>query len=358
MDKSYHVMLIYILSHLGLIFFMYPSNVVDSTSQGHWLPIVLGIIVHFIFLSIYIKGLSFFPKKDIITIYSSIGKWASALFVVPVLLYFIMIIFITARAYSEIITIVFLSNTPLWAILLLLLSISTYLSVNGVEVIFRTGLLLAILFLPIIIVIFFTSFQNVDWRYTIPFDSNFQFLKKRTYYESFFAFTGGFLFLGFVQPYFSYKRGSVLVAAIILIPFFVFSVYIPVLTFGQATASTMFLPYVVVVDAIDINWLMFDRVTMFFLLSLIAFIMIFLSLIMWTASRIINNYLPSIKPVYLAIFLSICIFFSSVMITSWKDVEQLFWWNTFLRFYVLIAVPVSIYFFGRRLKRKDKHETI
>ncbi|MED1820717.1 GerAB/ArcD/ProY family transporter [Bacillus subtilis] len=357
-DKSLHVMLMYILSHLGLIFFMYPGNIIASTERGHWLPILIGVIIHFVFISIYMKGLSFFPNKDILNIYTGIGKSTAVLFIAPVFLYFIMILLITVRAYSEIITIVFLSNTPLWAIMLLLLSISTFIAANGIEVIFRTGLLLSILYFPIVIFIFFTSFQNVDWRYAIPFDADFRFITKPAYLESFFAFSGGFLFLGFVQPYFSYDRKYVLWAAAALIPFFIFSVYIPVLTFGQATASTTLLPYVVVVDTININWLMFDRVTMFYLLSLISFIMLFISLVTWKAIRILSFYIPSIKPVKLMIVLSGAVFLSGCLISDWKDVEKLFWWNTLLRFYILIAVPLSIYFFGFRLKRKGENETI
>ncbi len=110
------------------------------------------------------------------------------------------------RAYSEIITIVFLTNTRLWAIMALLLIISTYLATKGVETIFRTGILLSILFLLPVLFIFFTTFQNVDWRYIIPFTPRFDFMTKPSYLKSYFAFSGGFLYLGFVQPYLSYSR--------------------------------------------------------------------------------------------------------------------------------------------------------
>lgn len=358
MGKSLHVMLMYIVSHLGLIFFLYPDNIISSTEQGHWLPILIGITVHFIFIYIYMKGLSFFPKKDIITIYSEIGKGTAFLFIVPIFLYFFMILLITVRAYSGIITIVFLSKTPLWAIILLLISISSYIAAKGVEVMFRTVFLLSILFLPIILFIFFASFQNVDWRYAIPFNTDFSFITERSYLEGFFAFSGGFLFLGFVQPYYSYDRKYVLWAAAFLIPFFIFSVYIPVLTLGQPTSATTLLPYVVTVDAINIRWLMFDRVTMFFLLSLLSFIMLFLSLVTWKIIRILSHYLPSIKPFNLSIALSAAVFFSCFLIPDWKDIEQLFWWNTFLRFYILIMIPLSIFIFGLLKKRKDKNEII
>jgi len=202
------------------------------------------------------------------------------------------------------------------------------------------------------------SFQNVDWRYAIPFDTDIGFISKPAYFESYFAFAGGFLFLGFVQPFFSYERKYVILSAIFLIPFFLFSVYIPILTLGQATASKAFLPFVLIVDSINIDWLMFDRVTMFFLLSLIAFIILYLSLLMWKAIRIINYYIPKSRPSYLLFGLSVAIFFVCFWIPDWKDVENILFMNSFLRSYVIIVVPLSIYYIGRRLKRKDTNETI
>ncbi|MBO0962124.1 GerAB/ArcD/ProY family transporter [Neobacillus sp. MM2021_6] len=358
MVKSLPVMLIYIISHLGIIFFLYPGNIIASTNQGHWAPILIGIVFHFVLILIYMKGLSFFPNKDVISIYSGIGKITTFLFLTPTLIYFIMVIIIAVRAYAEIINIVFLSHTPIWAIMILLLSTITYMAAKGIEVIFRTGLLLAFLFLPIILFILILSFQNVDWRYAIPIDSDFRFITKPVFFQSFSAFAGGFLFLGFVQPYFSYEKKGVLLAAGILIPCFILSVYIPILTFGQSTASPLFLPFVVVLDSTKITWLMFERVTMFFLLSLITFVIVYTSLTTWKTIRIINHYIPSIKPVFLLVSFSGLVFFTGLLIPDWKDVEKLLWWNTFFRFYSYIAIPLSLCFFGLRLVRKGKNETI
>ncbi len=80
MDKSLHVILMFLLTHLGLIFFMFPGNIVSSTEQGHWFPILFGFVLTFILISLYMKGLSYFPKQDIITIYSDIGKAATVFF--------------------------------------------------------------------------------------------------------------------------------------------------------------------------------------------------------------------------------------------------------------------------------------
>ncbi|SDZ58148.1 Spore germination protein [Evansella caseinilytica] len=354
MDKSLHVIVMYILTHLALIFFVYPGNIIDSTTQGHWAAIFIGVAVHFIFIYLYMKGLSFFPKKDLISIYFGAGKIVSIIFLLPLACYLLMINIITIRAYSEIITIVFLSNTPLWAIMALLLSISTFIAISGIETIFRTGILLMILFLPPVLFVFFASFQNVDWHYFLPLNSDLGFFAKREFYQSFFAFSGGFIFLGFVQPYFSYSRKKILLAAVALVPFFIFSVYIPILTFGQATASLFTLPYVVVVDTININWLMFDRVTMFFLLSLITFIFLFISLIQWKTVRIINKCIPAVNSVYVIVALSLFTYLVCLFIPNWKEVKNLFWWNSMLRFYILIAIPISVYMIGLHSKRGGK----
>ena len=83
----------------------------------------------------------------------------------PALLYFGVAIIITIRAYSEMLTLVFLSSTPLWAIQLLLISIAFLMAWQGMGKMARTSVLLVILFtIPIIFVLCF-SFQNVDWYY-------------------------------------------------------------------------------------------------------------------------------------------------------------------------------------------------
>jgi hypothetical protein len=357
MDKSSSIMVTYLLTHLGLIFFLYPENIIGSTESAHWIPILVGVIVHFVVISIYMKGLSFFPNWDIIRIYSNAGKGVSLIFLAPMALYLFVIAILAVRSYSEVIVIIFLSSTPLWSIMVLLIFVSMYLASKGVETILRTGVLLGIIFLPSIFIICFTSLQNIDWNYTFPlFEQNFSFLTEGSYLQSFFAFTGGYLFLGFVQPSITYQRKKVLLAAAALIPFFIFSVYIPILTFGEATAVTLHFPFVVVAETLNISWLMFDRVTMFFLLTLIAFSMLFIAITFWETNRIINQCIPMVKPIYLTLILSVLIFVLCLMIPDWKAVEKLFLWNSPLRFFILMTVPLSTYYLGLRFKRKVGHE--
>jgi hypothetical protein len=336
---------------------MFPSDIISITGEGHWIPILMGCVVHLLVIGIYMKGLSYFPDRNIIQIYSKAGRFASVVFLGPVVMYLVMISIITIRAYSEIIIIVFLSNTPLWAIMAFMLLISTYIASKGGQAIFRTGILIAVLFIPVVVVIFLISFQNVDWRYAFPLlIEDFSFMTKRSFYESFFAFAGGFLFIGFVQPYFSYKSNHVLICAVIFIPFFLFSVYVPLLTFGQATASTFHFPYIVTLDSIHLNFLMFDRITMFFLLSLVTFVILFVGLVLWMTISISKRFVPIFRSSYHLIALVIVVFGICLIIPEWNTVENLFWWNSILRFYVFIASPISILIFGLRSKGKGARE--
>ncbi|MGP4066298.1 GerAB/ArcD/ProY family transporter [Oceanobacillus sp. M65] len=355
MDKSIQITVFYILTHMGLIFFLYPANIIESTTTAHWIPICIGLFVHILIVIIYLKGLQFFPHKDLVSIYTASGVTMTFLFLLPVGVYFLMINIITVRAYSEIIMIIFLSKTPLWAIMGLLLFSATYLAYKGLKAIFQTGLILAILVLPLILFTIVVSFQNVDWRYIYPiWNDDFSFFNKSVYYKSFFAIGGSFLFLGFVHPVLPYRPKMVLLSVIAILPLFLISVYVPIMTFGQATSSNFLFPYVMTVDAINLSWLMLNRVTLFFLLGLVIFITLFMALVLWKTARIMHAFLPLRNQGLLVILLAIFIFSCALFISDWKEIEKIFGWNTPLRFYVVFGVPISVLILGLR---RTKGET-
>lgn len=349
MGKNMQVPVLYFLIHLGLIFFMYPRNIIESTDSSHWIPILIAVVFHFILLLLYMKGLSYFPGHSVITIFSKAGKVYSLLFLLPLCVYFFMAIVITVRAYSEVIIIIFLTNTPLWCVMLLLLLLSAYLALLGIRSIFRASMLYALIFIPSIFVVLVFSLQNVDWYYVLPIWSNdFHFITNPSYFKSFFAVGGGFLFLGFTQPALSYRKKDIIIAAVCIAPFFFISVYIPVLTFGQETASTMMFPFAVATDAVNINWLAFDRITVFFLLCSITFLMLFLSMAIFTTAKILNHYVSFIHFQYLLAFIVILTFIFCLYIPNWSEVEKIFGWNTGLLFYVFFITPLALLFISKK----------
>ncbi|WP_168123506.1 GerAB/ArcD/ProY family transporter [Paenibacillus sp. HB172176] len=356
MDKTWQVASMYFMTHLGLIFFIYPGAIIASTTQGHWIPIVMGFIVHMAAISFYMKGLKDAGNMDIISLNLKFGKGMPILILLPLTLYLLMSCIVTVRSLAEMMTIVFLSNTPLWAIMILFLLISTYMAFKGISSILRTGVLIGLLNVPIMLFFSLFSFQNVDWHYVFPLLGGFSFLTNPYYLQSLFVFTGGFLFLGFIPSSVAYRKRSVWFAAMALLPFFLFSVYIPLLTFGEATASTFIFPFIVSLDTIAITWSMFDRITIFLFLSLVSFIMLFLSITLWSMMRVVSTCFTVAKSSYWLIFISVLVFLACMAIPNWKDVEAVVNWDTSLRIYILIAVPLSTYFIGRHLKGRVSYD--
>ncbi|MBM6994518.1 GerAB/ArcD/ProY family transporter [Paenibacillus sp. DXFW5] len=355
MDKSLQVVLVHILTHIGLIFFIFPTNIIDSTESAQWIPILLGFLLHWILISLYTKGLSQFESQNLLDIYSQFGKPVAVIFLLPLFIYMFMVISVTIRAYAETISLVFLSNTPLWAIMLLTLLISAYITSLGVQALFRTGVLMALIFFPLIVFVLCMSFQNVDWHYIFPlWNSRFSFLTDPDYLESSFAFFGGFMYLGFIQPKVLYNRKKVIWGSLLLLPFFLIAVYIPVLTFGENTTSQYHFPFIVAVDTIDITWLMFDRITMFFLLCTVTFVMLFTALTAWVNVEILRRCLPkSIRTSYIVIGLTLLTFIMGINIPDWQDVDLLFGLNAWMRLYVYLTIPSSIFILGWISRRKE-----
>lgn len=356
MDKSLQVMVMYLLTHIGLIFFMYPTDIIGSLTVGHWSAILLGFACHVTIIGVYMKGLSYVAPKGLIDIFLTMGKVMAVILLFPVAVYFLMVLILTVRAYSEIITIIFLPIMPLWTIMALLLIVATLITVLGIEALFRTGVLVGVLFLPLLLLVIFLSFQNVDWRYAFPMldqqAASFSYVVSRPYLLSMFAFTGGFLFLGFIPPYIPYKRHKIMWASPLLLPLFLISTYIPLLTFGQSTASKFHFPFITAIDTVNVTWLMFDRITVFFMISLICFVLLFLSLVLWKVTQLIRRGFPIIQPLTAKLFLALVIFIVCLQIPDWNTVEQLFWWNTYLRLYVMTVIPVATLVLGLRHDRK------
>lgn len=356
MDKSLQVIVVYLLTHVGLIFFMYPTDIIESLEAGHWSAILLGFAIHVVLLGIYLKGLGFCATRNVIDIFMGVGRWFAVVFLFPVALYFAMIIMITVRAYSEIVTLIFLDSTPLWAIMVLLLVVSALTAAFGVDAIFRTGVLTALLFSPALLLVFSLSFQNADWRYMFPLiderAATFSYVFSQPYLLSFFAFTGGFMFLGFIPSSIPYKPRNVLFASAALLPLFLLSVYVPLLTFGQNAASLLQFPFITAVDTVNVSWLMFDRITLFFLLSLVGFTVIYLSLVMWKTSLMIRSVFSFMPPVTTVLLLAASVLLICLYIPDWHSVERLLWWNTILRLYVMLGVPLITFVIGFRRYRK------
>ncbi|AZN41260.1 GerAB/ArcD/ProY family transporter [Paenibacillus albus] len=360
MPKPFNVTIAYIITHVGLIFFTFPTYIIESTRQSHWMPILTAFLFHLVIVSVYLKGLSYFEGKNIVMILMGSHKIVAWVTLLPVLLNLLGVIILGVRANAEIVSIVCLANTPLWMLMLLLLLIPGYMVIGGgVKSLLRLALLLTFLFAIPLLFVIAASFQNIDWRYIfplIPSAAAVNYLAHPSFYKSLFAFTGVFLLLGFFPSFAVVKMKSIFAGSLILLPIFLISVYVPILTLGEETALQLQYPYIFTVDTLEINWLMFDRVTVFLLMILLAFEFLFIAFTVWQIFYTIQTSLKNWNPLIIVSCVLLLVYIICLCIPDWKLVDQFFQWNTVLRIYVSVVTPSIIFILGRIHQKKINRE--
>lgn len=357
MIKQAHHYFVFVIVHMSLLFFVYPEKIIESTRTGHWEAILVSVLFEFCVLLIYIKGLMWFPGQDLTDIFhESVGKWVSRILLSPLVLYFFMSIFLLARSHAELLTIVFLPKTPIWALLLLLI-IPLYAAWKGIHTIYRSSVLYFILFVPVICLALLSSFGNFHYPNAFPLlNTRPDFFMKPSFYSSLFAYSG-FLYLGMVNFFVKTPTGKwqpLFTAFFSLIPFYVLSVYIPLLTFGQEAATKFRFPLILTLDTVDIESLIFNRVTMFYVISTLMFVVIYIALLIWASVRIIKKMFIPMNEKYLAILLTFAAYTAGLLVPGWNWVDTFIWWDTSLRLYCMIAIPVAVFWMAQR-KRRHQH---
>lgn len=356
MKKSNLVVILFLIAHIGVIFYIYPLKIMSSIGYGHWLPVLITVSFQLVFLFVYLKGLSYFPNQDLISIFSLERKLLARVLMFPFMIYLFNSLLVVTRAYAEIITIIFLQNTPIWAIDLLIIFIAGYIAIKGFNTILYTALAVFFLFIPIIFFAVVTSFQNAQLLNIFPITpENLTFIYNDQFLISFFA-VSPFLFLGFIPSRIDYEPKKIMTAAICLSPVYLLSVYVPILTFGPHTASTFLLPFSTTMDTISIRWLVFDRITIFYMLSIVTFSLIFGALLIWMLSMIIHRlYLPSIRKDWTGILIGALAFACGLILQGFDEIDTVYKFDLPLRVYSLACIPVILLIFGLKKGRK-RHE--
>lgn len=355
MVNKISVYLTFITIHFGLIFFVYPEKIFESTSKGHWEAILIGCLFEVIVMWIYLRGLASFPNMTIVQICKqALGPWLSRILLIPVMLYFLATLVLISRVYSEMMTIVFLPKTPIWA-LLCFIFLGLFTAWYGIGTVLRTSVIISVLFIPWISAALSSSMLNFDIRNAFPiWNTTFDFLKHPAYYSSFFAFSG-FLFLGMIHPFFrnvarSRKVFILLVAG--LSPLYLASVYIPLLIFGQETVIQFQFPLHTGMDTIDLSWSIFERMTLFYTTSMIAFLIVYSAVLIWIIAEMFRSIVVPLANKWLSVIITLIAYFLSSLVPGWSETEQLIWLDTGLRAYSIFVFPVVIGIIGALQRRR------
>ncbi|WP_053375310.1 GerAB/ArcD/ProY family transporter [Paenibacillus sp. FJAT-27812] len=352
---KYAPLVTFFLIHLATILLIYPEKIIGSTKSGHWEPILVGFFLEWILMWVYLKGLAVFPKMDLVDIFNDlIGKWAARIFLLPLILFFFVDLSVILRVHAEMLTVTFLPEYPIWTIVLLVV-IPLYAAWKGIDTIIRSTIILFILCMPITVFSFITSFGNFDIKNSYPLvDAKLSFLNSPDFYSSLFAHTG-FLFLGLI-PLHKYpilkKHKNIFWTYLSLLVFYFAMVYIPILIFSQETSVRFQFPTIISMDSIDISWIMFDRLTLFYITCTLTSVFVYASLVLWMMINVIQRlYLP-FSVTILSIILAAAVLALAGFLPTWNSVQSLIWVDTQIRYYCILVIPAAVFAMGL-IKRRQ-----
>lgn len=95
-----------------------PKNVVESAGTGGWITIIINTLF-FMFIAYVVTYIQFNNENKILYEYTRemYGKYIATAITILYILYFMLIVSLLLRMYSEVLRLVFLNQTPIWATL-------------------------------------------------------------------------------------------------------------------------------------------------------------------------------------------------------------------------------------------------
>lgn len=104
-----------------------PKNVVESTGTGGWITLIINTLF-FMFIAYVITYIQFNNENKILYEYTSemYGKHIATAITILYIVYFMVIASLILRMYSEVLRLIFLNNTPIWATLFIFYFIAMF----------------------------------------------------------------------------------------------------------------------------------------------------------------------------------------------------------------------------------------
>lgn len=352
MTQRLQIGFVFVLMHLSAGYLTFPNFIYMLTDKGHWEVVLCLGFLQLILIWIYIKGLNYFPKKDVIDIYLKMGRMPAIIFLTPFVINLTALVAFNIRSHTEAINSIFLLKTPYWPVLMLLFFISTYTAIKGLDTILRFSIFIFFSVIPLLIFIFFSSAINFDLQNASPvWQSSLSFLLN----INFFYLIGfsAFLFLGFMTSETKITFGQIIGAWTCVILLVLANVYTPIFIFGQETVVTLSDPFIKGIDSVDIKWFVFNRQTMFFGLSFIGFMIVYNAIMLWTIGQIMQKISKwrKAKTSYWIISFSFIAFFIALFVPNQDWIKKYLLWSTGFQVYSMIIIPFSIFIYGLFEKR-------
>ncbi|MDR6550361.1 GerAB/ArcD/ProY family transporter [Paenibacillus qinlingensis] len=341
-------------AHCSIIFLLFPRAMLHTTKFGHWEPTLLIMLIELVLLVLLLKGLNKAGDLDYADLFLPLGRWISTVLLLPLILYLLLIGIMGIRGFAELMIIVFVLRSPLYAILILLCLIIYLGSSIGARGILRASTLLSLIHLPALFFALAGCKINSRFENIFPFlNTSFDFMKHGKFLVPLFSICP-FLLLGMLSPVRKVQMKPILLTLVPLTVVYMAIVYIPILVYGVNAASLMNYPLVTSIDSVNITWTIFNRVAIFYAVALLAFVMLICSFVLWSSAVLVRKMVPAWKELYIRPVLCLLIFVVALLIPNWNEYLKIYTNDIWFRLYIYLSIPVSVYIRGGIIQRKGR----
>lgn len=350
------IIIFFLLTNIGVMFLLYPTLILDTVDNGHWLIVLIHGFAHIALVGVLLFGMSKLENPNVLQYLPEKRWFISIVFMIPLSLFIIGTVIVSIRTYAEFTTVLFLNQTPILYVMIIFVTTATYIGLGSMESIFRTTLLIAGASSYIIVVIFILSFFNAKWYNLFPMKvSNIDFVFEMPFITGFLILSPTFLFFAFLPKRKKLNYKTIFWFSWCLIPFIFMAAYSPMLVFGFEVARNFTFPYIEMLATVDIQWSIFETLTSLFGLSLLIYATIFLGMLLHILRMLYQNMFQvgSLHASIALVVIVITIAVAANMISTWEQVQTHIIWIIPLRFYSIISLLIFIFWIGRR----QKHET-
>ncbi|SEL96131.1 Spore germination protein [Paenibacillus sp. cl141a] len=345
---------LFVLLHLASIFAIFPERMIAATSKGHWMAITLLFAVELGVLWFYLKALSLAPGKTVIDICrETMGAWITRLIMLPFMTFLLIELLLLTYYQAVEIKAVLLQRTPVAAISALFVLLCLYGAWKGLVVMVRASMGWIFLFMPFILFSMFISIKNFRFHYIFPlWDADLSFLFRSDFYVGTVIFAG-FLFLGMTATKTKIGFGKTAAAVGIIYMFAMASVYIPLLIFGQETVLHLQYPMLMASDTVDLEWVVFDWLPSFYVVSSSGLGVIKVSVLLWILVAILQQlFAPILDRRWILSVVSVLLYLACQWMPNSGTLNSYLYVNSYFCLYATIGFPIIAYFAARQHRKK------
>ncbi|PEJ49347.1 hypothetical protein CN692_23160 [Bacillus sp. AFS002410] len=197
---SFQLFFFMVVAHLNIGIFTLPTILFKYAKHNGWISVLFSGVFSISIIFLYSLLLKRFPNLTIFEICKFFfGKWIGGILIVGYILYFIFTSLIISQFYIGSFGKWVFSNTPTWAILLLLMMIGIYLGKESIRTLTRFYQL-AFWVIFTIFLFSLSAYKDVDWQYLLPIgNTNITGIVKGSYHSIFMS--EGFVSLLVVYPF-------------------------------------------------------------------------------------------------------------------------------------------------------------